>query len=213
MRALIIGVFILIVCQSANAQGLGEWFNQKKTQRKYLVEQIAALKVYGGYLKKGYGIAKDGLYLIEDIKDGEFNLHRNYFNSLKEVNPVIKKYPRVKDIMHLHQSILNMVSVARKQWPLLNQLSTGELNYLDQVLDRLLSDCDQTAYELEQVVVRGKLAMKDDERIDRIDTLYGVSYEQYSFARILTGEVNEMAKSRSQEMKGLKDIKLMNGIK
>lgn len=47
--------------QLAEAQTFDEWFRQKKTQKKYLVQQIAALKVYLGYLKEGYEIAQKGM--------------------------------------------------------------------------------------------------------------------------------------------------------
>ena len=47
-------------------------------------------EVYAGYLKKGYDITQDGLKLISDIKHGDFDLHNDYFNSLKKVALAIK---------------------------------------------------------------------------------------------------------------------------
>ena len=46
--------------QAAKAQTFAEWFQQKKTQIKYLTEQIAALEQYGNYVKQGYRIAQGG---------------------------------------------------------------------------------------------------------------------------------------------------------
>jgi hypothetical protein len=42
----------LLFVQVSTAQTWSEWFSQKKTQKKYLLEQVAALKIYAGYLKK-----------------------------------------------------------------------------------------------------------------------------------------------------------------
>jgi hypothetical protein len=70
-------IYLLIFPMIVQAQN---FFNQKKTKLKYIAQQIALLKVYTGYLKKGYGIAQDGLKAISDIKHGDFDLHNNYLN-------------------------------------------------------------------------------------------------------------------------------------
>lgn len=80
-----------------NALITGNLQAQAKQQRM-LLEQIAALKVYIGYAQKGYSAVKKGLNTIGDFKRGEFNLHTDYLNSLKVVNPKIKKYARVTEI-------------------------------------------------------------------------------------------------------------------
>jgi hypothetical protein len=88
-----IRLFIIMLCSMscytsiAQTPNWNEWFRQKKTQLKYLAEQIAALKVYLEYLKKGYDVAQKGLSTIELIKSGSFSLHKDYFNSLKQVSP------------------------------------------------------------------------------------------------------------------------------
>jgi hypothetical protein len=68
----------LIIGSTACAQTANEWFKQKKTQTKYLIEQIAALNVYLKTAKKGYDIAQRGLTLIGDIKDGSFQMDKTF---------------------------------------------------------------------------------------------------------------------------------------
>lgn len=211
-RLVMTGIIVLMGCQCVWAQTLEEWFNQKKTQKKYLIEQIAALKVYGGYLKKGYGIAKDGLNLISDIKNGDLDLHRDYFNSLKDVKPVIKKYPMVKDIMVLQEAIFKMVHNSKRELQLGNILTKEEMEYMNRVFDRLLEDCGQTTDELEMVVTPGSLEMTDDERIDRIGTIYSVSLQQYRFARIFISDSNLLLQGRRNAVKEISDSKMLNGI-
>ena len=211
-RMVMMGIIVFIGFQSVRAQTLEEWFNQKQTQKKYLLEQIAALKVYGGYLKKGYGIAKDGLGLIGDIKNGDLDLHKDYFNSLTDVKPVIKKYPKVKDIMVLQDAIFKMVRSSKRELPLGNILTNEELDYMNRVFDRLLKDCSQTTDELEMVVTPGSLKMTDDERIHRIDVIYTVSIEQYRFARIFISDSNLLVQGRRNAIKGISNSKLLNGI-
>jgi hypothetical protein len=213
MKTLFITFIIIGIALSACAQTWGEWFNQKSTQKKYLLEQIAALQVYAGYVKKGYGIAKDGLHLIGDIKNGDFNLHDDYFNSLKNVNPVIKKYPRVADIISIQDGIIKLVRKARKELPLMEAFGTEELGYINRVYDRLIKDCNSTLDDLEIVTTSGKVEMKDDERINRIDTLYDQASAQYAFAKGFTQEAVALAKRKSGEQKEIRDSRVINGIK
>ena len=101
----------LVICLSGmvipvQAQTWSEWFKQKKTQKKYLLQQIAALEVYAGYLKKGYKIFDGGLSAIRDITHGEFNLHNAFISSLKQVSPEIRKDARIAEIIALQVSIM-----------------------------------------------------------------------------------------------------------
>src|SRR5260221_4860823 len=105
MKMIFIILSLFVCIQAGHAQTYDEWFRQKKTQKKYLLQQIAALQVYIDYAKKGYDIASKGLNTIRDIKNGDFNLHRDFFGSLKQVNPKIKKYAKVADIIAYQVSI------------------------------------------------------------------------------------------------------------
>lgn len=76
MKRLIVLILFAILSTDVKAQTFAEWFRQSATQKKYLLQQIAALQVYIGYVQKGYSIAKEGLSAISDIKHGEFKLQR-----------------------------------------------------------------------------------------------------------------------------------------
>jgi 3-phenylpropionate/cinnamic acid dioxygenase small subunit len=54
----ILTIFLLVTASGVYAQNWKEWTQQKKTQIKYLVNQIAALQIYATYVEKGYAIAK-----------------------------------------------------------------------------------------------------------------------------------------------------------
>src|SRR5258706_12690912 len=82
-----------------------EWTEQKKTQIKYLLQQIAANKIYIDYLEKGYQIAHGGLQTIQNIKKGDFNLHIGFLDSLKKINPAIKNWAKIADIIAFHRAI------------------------------------------------------------------------------------------------------------
>ena len=134
---------LLSLTKPVAAQTFAEWFRQKATQKKYLIQQIAALQVYIGYVSKGYSIAKKGLNTIQDIKHGDFDLHKNYFSSLASVNPTIKRYTRVADIISLEINIVRQTASVIWYCKESNQLTLSELTYLQNVFDQLLSDCSK----------------------------------------------------------------------
>ena len=205
-------ISILLVGHNAQGQTFSEWFRQKATQRKYLLEQIAALKAYGMVLKKGYDISRDGLKAIGDIKDGDFNLHKGYFNSLKTVSPEVSKYPRAADIINLQQEIAAMAAKSKSTAGAGNVFTPSEISYINGVYDRLQKDCQQTLGGLEAVTTSGKLEMKDDERIERIDKLYKRTLDQYLFAKSFGQDLNLMAIQKEKETKDLQTLRRMYGI-
>src|SRR5690242_14173593 len=89
----------MVICYASFGQNTQEWTRQKKTQIKYLLQQIAANKVYIEYLEKGYNIARKGLQAINDIKRGDFDLSFDFFESQKNVNPEIKTWTKVADVI------------------------------------------------------------------------------------------------------------------
>ena len=116
MKKLLIISIMVLCAENLSAQTWAEWFRQKATQKKYLLQQIAALHVYLGYLSKGYSIAKDGLNTIKSIKNGDLLQHTNYFTSLVTVNPQIKRYKKVADIIAIQISIAKQSGNAIKSF-------------------------------------------------------------------------------------------------
>ncbi|MET6998673.1 hypothetical protein [Chitinophaga defluvii] len=204
---------LMAVSGSGKAQTFAEWFQQKKTQKKYLIQQIAALQVYIGYAKKGYNIAKDGLNTIGGFTRGEFDLHGDFINSLKKVNPEIKRYAKVADIIALQMKIVQQSGGAYRQLQRSDMFSAGELSYVNRVLGRLLDDCEKILDELITVTTSGKLEMKDDERMARIDRLYLDMQDSYTFSKSFTDEAQSLALSRKKDITDVSTSRALQGIK
>lgn len=212
MKKITLIMMLLFAAKLAQAQTFSEWFRQKKTQKKYLIEQIAALKIYAGYAKKGYDIGKKGLNTIGRIKDGDFNLHRDFFGSLAAVNPSVKKYPRVADIITLQQSISDQQRQTIAHLERSQQCSTMELQYCKQVFSRLLADCDHQLEELINVTQSGALVMKDDERMQRIDNLYAAMLDNYQFCKEFSQGALELVIARDRQQREIEKSKIANGL-
>lgn len=181
-------------------------------QRKEILLQIAALQVYIDYAQKGYSVVKQGLNFIGDVKKGELNLHSNYFNSLKKVNPRIKKYYKVAEIISLQFKI---VKIYRKTFTELkaNDLFRGdELDYIQRSFERLLADCDDTLEILLNLTLDSKLEMKDDQRIQRIDELYDQMQDNYDFCKTFSKETLLLSLSKNKQEKDVKSAQLLRGL-
>ncbi len=214
MRKMLL-ILLLFVSSAASlqAQTFEEWFQQKKTQKKYLIQQIAALQVYIGYLQKGYKIAKEGLTTISGFTKGEFDLHTGYINSLKAVNPEIRRYIKIADIISLQVKIVQNCNKAYRSLSNSNSLTGKELDYISGVFARLLDDCEKTLDELLMVITDGKLEMKDDERIEWIDKLYLGMQDKFTFSQNFANDANVLAASRLKEKTDIQTSRVLNGIK
>ncbi len=212
MKKILIILLLAGCATSLKAQNFDEWFRQKKTQKKYLVQQIAALQVYIGYAQKGYAIAKEGLDIIGNFKEGEVGLHTDYFNSLKNVNPEIRQYVKVADIMAIQVKIVQRCNQTRRQVSANSVFNGEETGYIGRVLDRLLDDCAIVLDELISVTKDGRLEMTDNERLERIDMLYQDMMRQYTFSQSFSNETLLLAISRIKESNETQTVRTLYGI-
>ena len=212
-KILLLATVGLFAFQSSSAQTTDEWLNQKATQKKYLLQQVAALQVYLGYAKKGYNIVTGGINTIRNIKNGDFNLHRDFFNRLKNVNPAIHRYAKVADIIAYQVKIIKQTKLVHQQISETKQFTEAELDYCKQVFDTLLDECIKTVEELILVTTSGELEMKDDERLKRIDWLYADVQDKYSFACSFSEDMSLLAVQRLGEQMEINRSKLINGVK
>lgn len=206
-------VMVLAFSCQTSAQTFDEWFRQKETQIKYLLQQIAANEVYIEYLQKGYKIAESGLKTINDIKHGDFNLQRNYFNSLTNVNPKVKGMAEVAGIIALQVQINKVTGAAIKGIQSSNQFTASEIGYVQNVLTDLLNECSKDINTLIDVVTSGNLMMTDDERIKRVDAIFSDMQDKFSFSKSFSTEATMLALQRSQEAREVEVEKKLNGVR
>lgn len=213
MKKLIILLMLNFFYTGIQAQAFNEWFRQKKTQKKYLIKQIAELKIYLKAVKKGYSIAKEGLTIIGDIKDRDLNLHTAYFRSLETVNPAVSGNEKVEDIIALQKEIMNMYKHFYSHLEESGVFDSEEVAFVHRVYERLIVDCANTIDELIVITTSGKLQMKDNERLQRIDALHLDMQGKYTFAQSFSHEATVLAVHRVRENNNIKASLIFNGIK
>jgi hypothetical protein len=79
------------------------------------------------------------------------------------------------------------------------QFRVGEITYVSQVFDKLLKEVLAEMKELVNVINPGNYEMSDDERLKRIDLLYGQAHSALRFARNFSDEARALALQRYHE--------------
>jgi hypothetical protein len=189
----------------AQAQTFAEWFSQKKTQKKYLLQQIAALQIYSGYLRKGYNIAKGGLGSIGGYIGSEYGLHGGYYKHLQTVSIPVKNNPQVNEILRWQQDILTQVKQLKDQ----KGLTRNEVIYVGKVSDALLSDCDARLNDLQTVLADQKTKMDDEQRIRQITRIHQGMQDNYRFIAGFSSQLQLYVRIKQKE---LQDVNQLNRL-
>lgn len=194
----------------AQVPNANELFRQKKTQRRYLRQQIAALKVYLDYLKKGYTIVDKGLTTIGDIKNGTFTMDKEYFTSLKQVSPVVKNSPKVNEVLvyqqHMIKDFQKFLGDCRKD----ENLSVNEVQYIEGVYQNMLKELDASIDELTVITTSGEAEMKDDERLLRLDKVHDDVLDKYAFTQDFIDSTRLLSLERAKEKKQLEGLRKLH---
>lgn len=183
-----------------------------QNQRKVLIQQIAALEVYKGYVKVGYKILDFGLKTIGDIKNGDFSLHKDFFNALSRVNPKLRQYPKVAQSIALQLQIVKQCGRTIATIQKSDMLSAPEQAFVKKVLERLLKDCELLLDELLLILTDGQAELKDDERMEQIDHICASMERNYAFVHGFANTAITIATGRYQEKQEVRHMELEYGI-
>lgn len=185
--------------QHGHAQTFDEWFRQKKTQKKYLLQQIAALKVYLDYLKKGYKIVDKGLTIVGDIKQGKFDLDIEYLESLKNVNSAVSGSAKVAAIIAYQRKIMVEFRRLKDSTNESDFLSDDEKHYVQEVYANMLRESELSLDELDRVLSGSEFEMKDDERVKRIDGIYVDMKDKFEFTKSFSNSTGLLIAQRAKD--------------
>ncbi|HEU4789419.1 MAG TPA: hypothetical protein VFS71_07025 [Flavobacterium sp.] len=177
-----------------------------------LLLQIAALQIYIDYAQKGYAVVKKGLNFIGDVKKGEVNLHSDYFSSLGKVNPKIKNYAKVAEIISMQIQIIKTYKSTFERLRNDDLFHGDELDYIQRAFDRLLDNCNATLNELIEVTTDVNLEMKDDQRIERIDGLHRTMMDDYAFCQSFCKQASLLSLSKTKENDDVKWSSALQGL-
>lgn len=204
MRRIIVTCLFLVIALMGHSQN--------QTIKLYL-KQIAANKVYIEYLQKGYKIAKAGLTTIGNIKKGHFNLDQDFFAALESVNPTIRNYAKIAEIIALNVRLVKNQTEAISQAEKSKMFTADEMEYIGGVFSKTLTACTGLIDDLTLVLSESKLKMSDDERIARIDLIHQSFRDYRVFSSGFSSEMSILALQRAKESNSIERVKALYGLR
>ncbi|WP_317169302.1 hypothetical protein [Mucilaginibacter humi] len=147
------------------------------------IEKLTQLKGILSDMKTGYQIYQQGYGSISQLSKGNFDLHSVYLNGLFSINPAVKNYGRVAEILTQQASLVSEYKTAYTRFRQSGTFNANELSYMSEVYTQLISQSLQNLDELTNVLTAGKLRMTDDERLRAIDRIYASSSDKLQFLR------------------------------
>lgn len=139
-------------------------------------------------------------------------MHRDFISSFSNVNPKVKGYAKVADIIAYQIRIIKDTKEMLKGAKEAGQFTDNELDYCSMVIDNLLNSSLDNIEELVTIITSGELSMKDNERIKRIDALYADMQDKYSFVSSFSEEMGLLAVQRMREFHDVDVSKKLNGL-
>lgn len=181
----------------------------QNNQIKLYIQQIAANKVYLEYLQKGYKIARQGLTFIGNVKDGHFKIDKDFFLSLESINPRIRNYSRIAEIVNYGLAISSDFKIVLRAMRESQVFAGSELDYVGGVRTTLLTSCENILMDLVPLITPGQMELSDDERIKRIDALHAGMEDCYLFTKNFCTSTKVQVLQRQRE---LRDVQVMKKV-
>jgi DNA repair ATPase RecN len=163
------------------------------------IEKLSQFKKILSDMKKGYELLSGGYKTVKDMTEGNFSLHKTFLDALMQVNPAVKNYKRVGEIMEYQISLVKESRNGMNRFIKNGNFSGQEINYFEKVYGNLLNESLRNLDELTMVITADKLRMSDDERLKAVDDIYEQMQDKLLFLRNFNITSNVLALQRARE--------------
>lgn len=168
------------------------------------VEKLSQLKNILEDMKKGYSVLNNGYNAVKNISQGNFSLHEVFLDGLMLINPEIKKYRKVADIISDQKRILSEYKNAFDRFKASGNFSASEIAYLGKVYKQILDLSLDNLDELATVITASKLRMNDQERLAAIDRIFDNVQDKLMFLRSFNAQGVLLSSQRDRQRLELK---------
>lgn len=160
------------------------------------IEKLSELKSMLSDMQSAYRTLARGYEQVKSVTEGNFSLHQLFLSSLLLVNPSVKKYVRIADIISADALIIKEYKAAFTSFKSSQLFKPTEIQYMGSVYSHLFEQTLQNMDELTLVLTSGRLRMSDEERLRSIDRLYADTYDKLSFLRSFNRKANNILAHR-----------------
>lgn len=182
------------------------------TQLLLNVEKLSQFREILRQMHDGYRILKGGYQSVKDIAEGNFSLHQTFLEGLLAVQPAVRNYRRVGEIIDYQIRLVRAHRNAVSRLRISGLLQTDELNYLIGVYGRLLKQSLRNLDELVQIITASHLRMNDQERLETIDRIHEEMQDKLLFFREFNGQAMLLISQRERKAQDLNNIGGLYGL-
>lgn len=176
------------------------------------IQKLSQLKKILQNMYDGYRIVSKGYNTVKDLSQGNFNLHETFLNELFAINPAIKNYRRVPDIISYQGAIIKQYKNAFDAFRESDLFSIEEMEYMSAVYGGLTNESLKNLDELIMIITANKLRMSDDERIAGIDRIFSSMQEKLLFLQEFNSGAQMLGLQRAKERNDVGMVRLLHGI-
>lgn len=162
-------------------------------------EKLQALEKILDNMYKGYKILENGYTTVKNIAEGNYSLHQVFLDGLFAVNPSVRNYRRIPDIIRFQQVLVRERKSGYDRFKASPHLSADELGYIQSVYENLLNSSLRNIEELTMIITASKLRMSDDERLQAIDRIYFSMEGKLSFLRYFNNSTHMVTVNRAKD--------------
>ncbi|MBE7178249.1 MAG: hypothetical protein INR69_17740 [Mucilaginibacter polytrichastri] len=181
---MLISLFFSVTYFPAGAQTFAEFFRQRKTQEKYLLQQIVALAAFSAQAREGYTISDLGLRLISGFTGSERNQHHAYFSALNEISSFFQPEQRIS-------TFASRVETIRATGTRVIRRATGnDRPYIRKIVQGVYDHLDELSGVHRAMLTEG-YSLSDEQRLQRVQSLEQALKKTDEFIRRLEVSVHQ----------------------
>lgn len=168
-KLLFVGLFFmmfLVFQNSSKAQ------DQEIQQLLLNVEKLDQLREMLEQMKEKYQVVMQGYNRVKSLTEGNFKLHEVFLDRLVKVNPKVKAYYRVGEIIEMQFRLAKGIGEMKKEFGLRDLITGSDLNYLTEIYRSFGKSSLRNLEELLLVLADDQLQMDDAQRIFAIDRIH-----------------------------------------
>jgi uncharacterized protein (UPF0297 family) len=210
MKKTILIFFILAGCTAfkAHAQSI----SQDLVQLELDYQKLAGLKSILKQMYSGYELVDKGYNSVKSISQGNFSLHEAFLDGLMVVSPMVRKYPKVAQIISEQTELVSEYKSAYSTFKQDKNFNPDEISYMIDVYNNLVAGSLQNLSMLTMVMSDNQLRMSDNERLQAIDRVYAAGHDQLTFLRQFNNNTESVAVQRAQQAGDRQTLKTLYGI-
>lgn len=177
------------------------------------VEKLVQFKEILNNMYDTYKMLEENHNRVRDIANGNFDLHKLFLDGLMEVNPTVKRYYKISEIITMQTRLIKEYKAAWNMFQNIDLFSKEELQFINRIYKDLINQSVQNLNALLSVITAGELRMSDDERIHAIDAIHKELSDQLAFLRSFNTSTHQLALQRLRESSELKGLEKIHEIK